>query len=145
MNPFDDTVLIHKIYVESDETLDDFKDNWIDSNEIEAGDFIPEFEDWGYGAEPFSLQDILDKVPQGTDLKNILIVIKCERQISYMEVQAICRKPTDKEAWEAGRDKEEADYKRRLAIYEKEKAKYDEWKIKQDIKDLEKKLAKLKK
>lgn len=146
MNPFDDTTLISKIYIHPD-LMDGnyYQENWLDNNEDKTIDQMPPIEEWGYNEEVFSVQDIIDKVPNGTDINNILITIKRDRTINHIEVNVISRKPTDKKAWDSANKKEEEDYERRLAIYEKEKAKYDEWKIKQDIKDLEKKLAKLKK
>ena len=139
---FEEKHLISKTYVHPD-CIERFEERWEDRKE--EGDEPPNLEEWWYHTYAFSLQDILSVVPPGTDPNLVVIHVQRERDCQSVDVDVILRTPTDKVAWQAGQDAEEADWQQRFAIYEKEMAVYEKWKIEQNIKELEEKLSKLKK
>ncbi len=109
---------------------------------LEDGEELADYEEWGYKTEFCSLQDILN-VSQGVDPYNVIISIHRDRCMEDISVCVMHRATADKEAWKKGRDIEEKEYQEKLASYEKEKLEYDKWKIQQEIKLLENKLDKL--
>jgi hypothetical protein len=105
----------------------------------------PTIKDWHYDTDIFTLKDLLDIIPNDVDKNNVVISVKRDREIRYIEVSVLVRTPSDKESWQAAHDAEKADYERRYAAYKEELAAYDKWETEQEIKRLQDKLAKIKK
>jgi len=98
-----------------------------------------------------SLQDILDLAPSGADPKDIIIDISYPRYVDYIRLGFVHMK-RDLTAEEAAYQKDMKKFQRELvdynvaqSKYEKDLAAYQNWLKEQEVKELEEKLAKLKK
>jgi len=97
-----------------------------------------------------TLQDIVDLAPPGAKLSDIKLNISYPRMVEYLEVKFIYTK-RDLEAEERAflhakkeYEKEYAQYLIDKAKYDKEMADYQVWRKQQEIKELEQKIADLK-
>ncbi len=98
-----------------------------------------------------TLQDILDLVPPGADPKDIVINLSYPRYVNYITVSFNHVKrnlEAEEKAYQRDLYKYQqslADYNEKYAEYLKDKETYEKWVNEQEIKQLEEKLAKLKK
>lgn len=101
--------------------------------------------------ENLTIQDIIDGAPPGTPLNEIIFDLSFPRHLEYTEVNFYHIK-RDFKAEEAAYERALEKYKQELSTYqtqypqyEKDLEAYESWLKEQEVKELEKKLAKLKK
>jgi len=98
-----------------------------------------------------SLQDILDLAPPGTEPQNIILDLSYPRYMDYINVSFYVM-VRDLEAEEKAYQRAMKQFQHNLDVYqeqyveyEKHKSAYENWMKQQEVKELEEKLAKLKK
>jgi hypothetical protein len=98
-----------------------------------------------------TLQDILDLAPPGTNPKDIVINLSYPRYVNYITLSFNHVKrnlEAEEKAYQRDLKQYQCDlavYNEKYAQYQKDKEAYEKWVNEQEIKQLEEKLAKLKK
>jgi hypothetical protein len=138
--------LFYKEYVtDEDYDTEDYLENWKDQNDWNEGDPLPTFEGCSYHNEVCTLAELLAKVPPDVPHEDIVITMSRDRMYTYIGVGLTAKRPTDKKALKNSYKQAYQEYELKEKQYQKDLAEYQEWKKQDEIRQLEEKLAKLKK
>ena len=138
-------ILNREFVTDEDYDTEEYLENWKDMNGWEEGDPLPEFEGCSYDNHICTLADILAKVPADVPPEFINIEMSRDRMYTYINVSVIAKRPTDKKALQNSYEKAYQEYLSKEKQYQQDLIAYNEWKRQEEIKELEEKLAKLKK
>lgn len=128
-----------------DRDMEEYLDDWKDQHDWKEGDHLPEITDFGYHNDMGTVADLLKKIPEGMPLEDVVITINRDRMIDYVNFSVTYRRPTDKKALKSSYLQALKEYKQKEKQYQTDLAEYQEWQKQEEIRQLEEKLAKLKK
>lgn len=140
---FSEEIMLHKHYVHT-ELFEDYLYNQKARMGWQEGDVLPNIEEFGYDNEVCTLADLIKKVPTGVLPSNVIISLKRDREMSYVEVVVSARKPTNKAALEDKYKEALKEYRLKLDQYQLDVIAYQSWKAQEDIRKKEQEIANLK-
>lgn len=143
---FDEEILLNKDFI-TNEDFDEaeYLDNWKDQNDWKEGEPLPDIASCYYHNYVCTLADLIAKAPKDVPHEFIEITMNRDRMIDYINVRVKAKRPTDKKALKAAYDKAYKEFQKKEAAYKEELKAFEEWQKQQEIKELEAKLAVLKK
>lgn len=139
-----DQVMLHKIFVHPELSLEDRLDEWKDQEDWSEGDPLPSLEHYHYNNDVFNLAEIIKKIPTGILPSEVVISLKRDRSMEFAEIVISARRPTDKDILEQQYQQALKNYELELEQYQKDVVAYQTWKTKTEIRNKEQEILTLK-